>query len=283
MGLAFALPSFAFFALFTVYPLARTVSLSFTNWDGLSNRAANVGLANYAAAFRDHLWWVSLGHGLFFVVMALIVMNGVGMALALGVDSLRRGATVYRVLFYIPCVLSGIVVAVIWKWLYAPSGGPIDDVLDAVGLGSFAQPWLASSVTAIWAVSIASIWQGLGYPFLLYTAGLQNVPDELVDAARVDGANAWQVFLHVRLPGIRHVITLVNVLTILGAMQLFNIVLAMTNGGPGYATEVPVLHIYREAFSLFNFGYACALSVIFGVLLLVVSVAQMMISRRKEV
>lgn len=281
-GLAFVIPSFAFLAVFSVYPMVRTVALSFTNWDGMSNTAQNVGFANYTAALHDRLWWVSLEHGLFFVVMALIIMNGVGMALALAVDSLRRGRTVYRVIFYIPCVLSGIVVAVIWKWLYEPVGGPLNSLLNSIGLDNLAKAWLASPSTAIWAVSIASIWQGLGYPFLLYTAGLQNVSAELVDAARADGANAWQVFFHVRLPGVRHVVTLVNVLTILGAMQLFNIVLAMTNGGPGYATEVPVLHIYREAFQLFHFGYASALSVIFGVLLLLVSLVQMLISRRGE-
>ena len=282
LGAGFVIPSLALFLLFTVYPLYRTVTLSFTDWNGVSPHAHNVGLRNYSTAMHDHLWWVSLEHGLFFVVTALIFMNGSGLALAIAVDRLRRGQSVYRIVFYIPTILSGVVVAVIWKWILQPSGGPLNEVLKAVGLGSLQQPWLATSTTAIWSVAVASMWTGLGYPFLFYLAGLQNVPAEQVEAARIDGARGWNVFKDVTLPSIRHVMTLVNILTILGGMQIFNVVLAMTNGGPAYATEVPVLHIYREAFTFLHFGYATALSVLFGGLLLIVSVAQFVYTQRKE-
>ena len=282
IGAAFVIPSIALFLLFTIYPLYRTVTLSFTDWDGISAHAHNVGFANYTRAMHDHLWWVSLGHGLFFVVTALVLMNGTGLALALAVDRIKRGQGLYRIVFYIPTILSGIVVAVIWKWIYQPAGGPLNELLGSVGLGSLQRPWLATGGTAIWAVAFASMWTGLGYPFLFYLAGLQNVPTELVEAARIDGASGWQVFRNVTLPSIRHVITLVNILTILGGMQIFNVVLAMTNGGPSYATEVPVLHVYREAFTFLHFGYASALSVMFGLLLLIVSIAQFIVTQRRE-
>jgi ABC-type sugar transport system permease subunit len=282
LGAAFVVPSFALFVLFTIYPLYRTVALSFTDWDGVSPHAHSVGFRNYTTAMHDHLWWVSLGHGLIFVVTALIFMNGAGLSLAIAVDRLRRGQGVYRVIFYVPTILSGIVVAVIWKWILQPNGGPLNEVLHLIGLDSLQRPWLASSSTAIWAVAAASMWTGLGYPFLFYLAGLQNVPAELVEAARIDGAGGFRVFKDITLPSIRHVITLVNILTILGGMQIFNVVLAMTNGGPSYATEVPVLHIYREAFTYLHFGYATALSVLFGGLLLIVSIAQFIYTQRKE-
>src|SRR5207302_11390601 len=192
------------------------------------------------------------------------------------------GQSIYRIVFYIPTILSGVVVAVIWKWILQPSGGPLNEVLNRVGLGSLQHAWLASSTTAIWSVAVASMWTGLGYPFLFYLAGLQNVPAEQVEAARIDGAGGWHVFRDITLPSIRHVITLVNILTILGGMQIFNVVLTMTNGGPSYATEVPVLHIYREAFTFLHFGYATALSVLFGLLLLIVSIAQFVLTQRKE-
>jgi raffinose/stachyose/melibiose transport system permease protein len=282
LGLAFVIPSFFLFLLFTVYPLYRTVTLSFTNWDGVSPHAQNVGLKNYRDAMHDHLWWVSMYHGLFFVVTALIFMNGSGLLLAIAVDRVRRGQGAYRIVFYIPTILSGVVVAVIWKWILQPSGGPLNEVLHSLGLDSLQQPWLASSTTAIWSVAVASMWTGLGYPFLFYLAGLQNVPAEQVEAARIDGARGWNVFKDVTLPSIRHVITLVNILTILGGMQIFNVVITMTNGGPSYATEVPLLHIYREAFTYLHFGYATALSVIFGLMLLVVSIVQFVVTHRKE-
>jgi ABC-type sugar transport system permease subunit len=282
IGAAFVIPSFALFLLFTVYPLYKTVTLSFSDWDGVSPHSHNVGLRNYRTALHDHLWWVSLWHGLFFVVTALVIMNGSGLLLAIAVDKIRRGQGVYRVVFYIPTILSGVVVAVIWKWILQPSGGPLNEVLHSLGLDSLVQPWLGSSTTAIWSVAVASMWTGLGYPFLFYLAGLQNVPAEQVEAATIDGARAWNVFKDVTLPSIRHVITLVNILTILGGMQIFNVVITMTNGGPSYATEVPLLHIYREAFQYLQFGYATALSVIFGLMLLIVSIVQFVVTQRKE-
>ena len=177
-------------------------------------------------------------------------------------------------------MLSGVVVALIFKWMYEPYGGPLNAALQGLGLGQYAHAWLGDSSTAIWAVSVASIWQGVGYPFLLFLAGLQGVPVELYEAARIDGANAWHQFRHVTVPFLIPVGAIVSILTILGAMQLFNIVMAMTGGGPGYATEVPVLHIYREAFQATHFGYATALSMLFGAILFIVSIVQLQFSRR---
>ena len=279
-GLLFIWPALAFYLVFSVYPFLRTFQLSFTNWDGLSEHFSYIGLSNYVTALSDNIWWQSLGHGVFFAVTALIFMNGLGLLLAVAVDSGIRGQTIYRVVFYSPVILSGIVVAIVWKWLYQPYGGPINTLLTSVGLGGLAHAWLGDSGTAIWAVAITSMWQGVGYPFLLFLAGLQGVPVELYEAARVDGATSWHLFRYITVPFLIPVGALVSILTILGAMQIFPIVIAMTNGGPGYATEVPVLHIYREAFGFFHFGYATALSVIFGAFLFIVSIIQLQVSRR---
>jgi len=281
LGLGMVTPILVLFAVFGVYPFARTIQLSFTNWDGLSSTFTYVGDRNYIQALHDKVWWQSLEHGLLFAVVALTLMDGIGLLLALGVDQKIRGQAVYRVIFYLPPVLSGIVVAIVWKWLYQPYGGPVDDLLKAVGLGGEQHAWLGDSSTALWAVSLASIWQGVGTPFLLFLAALQSVPEELSDAARVDGATRWQVFRNVIFPAVLPTIGLVSVLTFLGAMQMFNLVIAMTDGGPGYATEVPVLHIYRAAFQLNEFGYASALTVIFGVLLFAVSLATLRMTRRR--
>lgn len=282
IGLAFVLPLVALFLVFSLYPFARTIQLSLTDWDGLSPSFDYTGFANYFQALHDRIWWASMWHGLLFAVVALTLMQGVAMALALGVNLRSRGQAIYRTLFYLPPVLSGVVVALIWKWIYQPYGGPLDDLLDAVGLDSLARPWLGDSHTALWAVSAASIWQGVGNAFLLFLAARQGVPEELYEAAVVDGAGPRQRFRHITLPAMTPAIGLVSVLTLLGAMQIFNLVLAMTNGGPGYATEVPVLHIYRSAFGLSQFGYASALSVIFGVLLFTVSAVALGLTRRER-
>ncbi len=280
MGYVFILPALILFLVFGIYPFIRTVIISFTDWDGIASRYAFIGLDNYIKVFSDQLWWKSIQNGLFFASTAIIFMNGIALALAVVVDRNIRGQSVYRAIFYMPTILSGVVVAIIWKWLYQPIGGPINQLLEQIGLGSLAPAWLADAGTVLWAVAIASMWMGIGSPFLLFLAGLQSVPVELYEAGRIDGANDRQLFWHITLPFLVPVTTIISVLTILGAMQMFNLVLAMTNGGPGYATEVPVLHIYREAFKLFHFGYATALSMIFGILLFSISIFQLWLSRK---
>ena len=282
LGFAMVAPILALLAVFGLYPLARTIQISLTDWDGLSSTFHYIGIRNYLKAFQDGVWWQSIEHGLLFAVVALTVMQGIGLLLALGADQKIRGQSIYRVLFYLPPVLSGIVVAIVWKWLYQPYGGPLNGLLKAVGLSNLEHPWLGDGATALWAVSLASVWQGVGTPFLLFLAALQNVPEELCDAARVDGASRWQVFRNVTLPSILPTIGLVSVLTFLGAMQMFNMVLAMTNGGPGYATEVPVLHIFRAAFELNQFGYATALAAIFGFMLFLVSLLTLRATKRQN-
>lgn len=282
LGLSFVLPTVILFALFSVYPFVRTIELSLTDWDGLSKSYDYVGFANYLAAFSDSVWWGSMGNGLILSVVALTVMQLLGMLLALAVNGRPRGAGIYQAVFYVPPILSGIVVAILWKWIYDPMTGALNQGLDAIGLGSLAQPWLGDARTALWAISAASVWQGVGYPFLLFLAGLQGVPVELYEAARVDGASSWHLFTRITLPLMLPVIGTVSVLTFLGGMQTFNLVLAMTNGGPGYATEVPILTIYRNAFGHTpNFGYASALSMIFGVLLLIVSLLSLRLTKRR--
>jgi len=281
LGLAMVAPIIALLVVFGLYPFARTIQISFTDWDGLSSTFHYIGAGNYLQAFHDRIWWLSMEHGLMFAAVALTVMQGIGLLLALGVDQKIRGQAIYRVLFYLPPVLSGIVVAIVWKWLYQPYGGPINQLLQSIGLTQLQHAWLGDGSTALWAVSLATVWEGVGTPFLLFLAALQNVSEELCDAARVDGTNRWQLFRHVTFPSILPTIGLVSVLTFLGAMQMFSGVLAMTNGGPGYATEVPVLHIYRAAFGLSQFGYATALAVLFGFMLMLFSLLTLRLTKRQ--
>jgi ABC-type sugar transport system permease subunit len=280
MGYFFILPAVALFLVFGVYPFYRTITISFTDWDGISNAYNQIGFQNYLTMFSDQLWWRSLVNGLFFSWTAIVFMNGIALLLALAVDRKIKGQTIYRSLFYIPTILSGVVVAIIWKWLYQPIGGPLNQILGSIGLASLQTAWLASSKTVLWAISIASMWASIGSPFLLFLAGLQSVPIELYEAARIDGGNDWQLFRYITVPFLVPVTAIITVLTFLGAMQIFNIVLTMTSGGPGFASEVPILHIYREGFKLYDFGYASALSMTFGILLFGISIFQLWLSRK---
>ncbi|MGI5157166.1 carbohydrate ABC transporter permease [Microbispora sp. CA-102843] len=279
VGLCLIAPAVILFCLFSAYPFGRTVLLSFTDWSGLTPTFNWIGLRNYLTAFSDGVWWESVGHSLILAVLALTVMNGISLGLALALDRKIGAQLFYRTVFYLPPVLSGIVVAIIWKWIFQPYGGPLNQLVGAFGLGGHA--WLGDESTALLAVSVASMWQGVGMPFLLFLAALQAIPTELYEAARVDGAGGWRIFRRITLPLMKPTLGVVGIMTLLGAMEMFNLVMAMTGGGPGYSTEVPVLHIYRAAFEHSQFGYASALSLVFCVLMLVVASLGLRFTRRK--
>ncbi|AAM25552.1 ABC-type sugar transport systems, permease components [Caldanaerobacter subterraneus subsp. tengcongensis MB4] len=280
-NMLFVLPAVAFFITFSIYPLYKTFQLSFFDWNGIAPTMNFVGLQNYITAFSDKVWWKAVYNGFYLAVLALIFMNSLALFLAILVNNDIRGASVYRVIFYIPPILSGIVVGYIWKWIYDPTYGILNAILEYLHLGFLKHAWLSDVKTALLSVAIASIWQGFGGSFIIFLAGLQGIPQELYEAAKVDGASAWEQFRWITLPLLSKTYTIVSILTILGAMQLLTLVLALTNGGPGFETEVPALRIYKEAFSSYRFGYATALSVILGLMLLIISLIQIKL-RREE-
>ncbi|CAH1217622.1 Diacetylchitobiose uptake system permease protein NgcF [Paenibacillus allorhizoplanae] len=280
-NLFYVAPAVALFLLFSLFPLFRTFQYSFTDANGVNPNVNYIGFTNYINAITDPVWWHAIGNGLFFAGMALLFMNSIALLLSVAVHSGIRGNKIYRVLFYIPPILSGIVVGYVWKWIYEPTG-LLNSLLTFIGLESWTHSWIAETETALTAVSVTSMWQGVGGSFILFLAGLQGVPKDLYEAADLDGASRRQKLIHITIPSLKRVYTMVNILTILGAMEIFNQVFAMTLGGPGYTTEVPAIRIYREAFKNSNFGLASAFSVIFGAMLFVISYIQLKLSQRKE-
>lgn len=278
----FVVPALLFFFIFSAYPLYKTFQLSLFNWDGISPATTFVGAANYVSAFNDDIWWKSIYNGFYFAVMALIIMNPLALILAVAVYSEVKGAKIYKVIYYIPPIMSGIVVGYMWKWIYDPYNGILNSFLSLIHLGSLHTAWLSDLKTSLPAISIASIWQGFGGSFILFWAGLQDIPIEIYEAAEVDGATGWQKLTRITLPLLKKTYTVITILTILGAMQILGLIIAMTNGGPGFETTVPSLRIYIEAFTNFKFGYASALSVILGVMMLSISLVKIWMDRDKD-
>lgn len=277
----FVLPAVLLFAVFTVYPIIKTLQLSVYRWDGVS-RPVYIGFANFADVWQDAAWWQSFVNGGYFTLFAVVGMVPLALVLALAVWARLPGAGFFRAVFYFPVMLSQVVVGFIWKWIYDPYSGILNAFLSWLGLAPLARAWLSDPYTALPAVSVASIWQGFGGAFILLLAGLQGIPRELYEAAEVDGANGWKRFRFVTMPLLVPVLAIVTVLTVLGAMQLLGIVMVMTNGGPGLYTEVPALRIYKEAIQFYRLGYASAEALFFAVILMVMSFAQLWLSRRLE-
>ena len=276
----FIAPALLFFLTFSLYPFIKVFQLSVTDWDGISPTMSLVWLANFKDLFMDNpVFWSSMKNAFFVTLLALTVQNSLALFLALLCDKDIRGGNIYRVIFYLPPVLSGIVVGLIWNWIYDGNYGLLNHFLAFIGLGDLARSWLSDSHTALAAVSVIHMWKGFGWGFIILLAGLQSIPRELYEAARVDGANSWVVFKSITVPLMIPVFILVSILTILGTMQIYDIIIATTGGGPGYHTEVPMTRILTTMLSTSRFGYASAMGVIFGVTLLVVSLIQIRVSK----
>jgi len=290
----FILPAVLIFSLFYIYPFFKVFQLSLSQWDGIAFKpAAFVGFAHFKnLIFRDMTkWWVSMAQAGYITLWALIFQNALAFLLALACDKAIKAGTVYRVIFFIPPILSEIVVGLVWWWIYDGNWGLLNQWLTNIGFGHFAHTWLGSTIdeasmafvimAPLTCVAIVHCWKGFGWAFIILLAGLQSIPRNFYDAARVDGADSWQVFWRITFPILIPVIVLVVILTILGSMQGFVLILAMTHGGPGYFTEVPVTRIL-SSMKDGHFGFACAQSLIFGLILLALSFSQLRISRRVQ-
>lgn len=276
----FVLPALGLFLVFSVYPFLKVFQLSITNWDGISPAMTYVGLENFKDLFTSNeAFWLSMKNAGFVTFLALTLQNFLALGLALLCDRDIRGGNIYRVIFYLPPVLSGIVVGLIWNWIYDGHYGLLNHFLDFIGLEDLSRAWLSDSKTALFAVAVIHMWKGFGWGFVILLAGLQSIPRELYEAARVDGAGGWVVFKSITVPLMIPVFILVSILTILGTMQIFDIIIATTGGGPGYHTEVPITRIVVTMISASKFGYACAMGVVFGAILLAVSMIQIRVSK----
>jgi raffinose/stachyose/melibiose transport system permease protein len=277
---AFALPALLIFAIFYIYPFFKVLHLSHLSWDGIAPTTAFVGLANFREIMQDKIWWGAMKNAGYITLVALTFQNALALALALACDRQIKAKNMYRVIFFIPPVLSEVVVGLIWRWIYDGDYGLLNHALIAMGLKDLARSWLSDPTSALTCVAIIHCWKGFGWGFMILLAGLQTIPKELYEAARVDGANIWQSFKNVTIPLMIPVFVLVTILTILGTMQVFVLILSMTGGGPGYHTEVPVTRILASMQGSSMFGYACAQGITFGAILMLISFAQIGISKK---
>src|SRR5918998_5284376 len=235
-GILFVLPAFILYLIFMVYPFFRSIYFSFTSWNGVTAVKEWVGLANYRELITDNLFWLSLQHTVIWVIVGTIAPIAIGMLLALLLWRRPKGFTLFRTFFFMPQVLSTVVIGIIWNWIYNPIFGILNEVLDAVGLEDLSRGWLGDPDIALYAVLIAAIWATIGFVFVILLAGLQNVSKDLLEAATVDGANVWQRFWNVTVPQLAGVINVVIALLLIGGFSVFGNIFFLTRGGPPHPT-----------------------------------------------
>ena len=279
-GYLFLLPALLLIGAFTLLPFVQGLALSFQSWDGVGRDTPFVGLRNYERVLGDNVFWTSMWNAAVFGLVGFLIGNALSLGMAVAVSANPRGATFYRIAYYLPGVFSVVVVGMMFAWILQPSVGILNRTLEAVGLAAWKWRWLTDPQTALPTVAAVYVWYHWGFGFLLFLAGLQGVPKELYEAASIDGADAWQRFRYVTWPQLMPVTTIVSILTLLAALQIFGTVQVLTNGGPAYYTEVPTLRIYKEGFQFNRFGVAAAMSVVFGAILIALSLFQIWVGRR---
>jgi ABC-type sugar transport system permease subunit len=277
----FILPAVIIFSIFYIIPFIWVFQLGMFEWDGILPTKIFVGLSNFKEIFfQDPIWWQAMLQAGYITLIALVFQNALAFLLAWACDREIRAKNFYRVIFFIPPVLSEVVVGLVWQWILDGHYGLLNNWLVHFGMPQLTHNWLSDPKTALTTVAIVHCWKGFGWGFLIFLAGLQGIPRELYEAARVDGANAWDSFRKITVPLMVPVTVLVAILTILGTMQAFVLIIAMTGGGPAYHTEVPVLRILASMRGSGRFGYACAQGISFGVILMAISFVQYKFSQR---
>ncbi len=272
----FLAPGIVLFAVTVLYPMVQSFRMSFYDWKVVGSATSQwLGLDNYARAFGDPQFWVSAGNTGFYIVATVIPQIVLGLAVALLLHKRSPTQPLFRVLYYLPVVTSWVVVSLLFRFLFADQG-LINFVLgDALGLTDGSTSWLADRWTGMVAISALGIWKGIGWSMMIFLAALQGVPQSLIEAATVDGANAWQRFRAVTVPAIWAALGFVTVMLVIGGFNVFISVYLMTGGGPAGRTEVLLTYMYRQAFELLDLGFGSAISVLLTLVIFAVSVIQL--------
>jgi raffinose/stachyose/melibiose transport system permease protein len=269
----FLAPAILIYTGFLVGPMLSTLYISFFDWDGLSAEMTFVGAANYIRIlFQDEVSQLALRNNLLWTAGAVTIPTAIGLLLAVGLNKLTVVNKLMRTLYYMPAVLPLISVGLIWGWLYNPHFGAINVFLKSVGLSGLAGGWLSSYEMALPATFLTYVWSHVGFPMILYLAGLQAIPQEQYEAARIDGASVWHLFRHITLPGLKETHIIVLSLAVINGFRVFDLIYTMTYGGPGRSTHVLGTWMYFQAFQYYEAGYGAAIAWVIAAIVLVVAI-----------
>jgi len=269
LGLAYLAPGLILYAVVVLVPAGQGIWLSLFHWNGVT-AATWAGVSNYTGFLTDPTLRAAITHTLYFIVFFSLLPIVLGLLSAtLSTRESIRGAGAFRAVIFLPQVITPAVVAVVWQRIYQPDG-PVNDLLTLLGLGGITRGWLGDFTWALPALGLAATWGAFGLCMVLFLAGIQGIPQELYDAARVDGAGPVREFFAVTLPGLRGPLSVVLTLTMIGAIRLFDIVWLTTSGGPGISTITPTIVLYQRAFANPDVGSAAAIGVVMSVVTLLI-------------
>jgi len=284
-GLSMVIPvigiMFVFYGFFLIFPIGYALAGSFFQWNPTRQIFHFIGTANYRDAFTFPLMWKSLLNSIYFALVVVLVRTSLGLVFAVLINNVRYFRTFFRTVYFLPVVTSIVAVSLIWlNLLYSPAFGIFNQILRSIGLP--ASNWLISPYSAMPSIMLMTVWKDTGYAVILYLAGLQGIPAQLMEAATIDGAGRFKIFRHITIPLLSNTTLIVLITSTISYLQAFTQIMMLTQGGPGTATYTMVYYLYNEAFTKYNFGYASALSAILFVVILIFSLIQIKLNRRAD-
>jgi len=282
--LVFILPSAIIYTLFVMYPSISGLYYSLTNWDGISPSYKMIGLSNFKEIFQDPLFYKSVKNSFTFAILVVVIKNAIALWFAILLDKKLKMTGFFRSVFFMPAILSSIIIAYTWVTIFNPVFGSWQTLFHAVGLDGIAKlDLLGTKSTALYTVVFVSIWQNMGYAMVIYLAGLQTIPGDLYESAGIDGAGRWKQFQHVTFPLIAPALTINLILSTVNALKEFDLVYILTGGGPFDSSQVIGTAIYKIAFESNRFGYGIAMSLILFFIIAIISLGQLSYLKKREV
>ncbi len=279
MGYLFVAPALVLFLVFTVLPAITALYLSFTNYDVLTP-AKWIGFTNYQRLFTDALFQVTLRNVATYSILYVPAIIALSLVVALALNRKRPGMKFFRMIYYLPVISSPVAAATVWLWVFNKDYGALNQMLAAFGIQGPA--WVANINSAMLAIVLVTVWQGLGGNMVIYMAGLQGIPEHLYEAARLDGAGNWQLFRFITWPALRTTTFLVTTLSLIGAFQLFDQAYVLTQGGPANATRTVVYQIWEVGFNRLRMGYASSMAVVLFMIIFVVTMINLRINNEQN-
>jgi len=280
----FILPGIIFYILFFIFPTISALGLSFTDWNGLSPDYNLVGFKNYKTLLTDDPIFIkSVANNLKYMFSVVIFQTMISLIFAILLVKNTKMNVFYRAVLFLPTIISSVSVAFIWIFVYEPSIGSLNALLTGLGLESLIMSWLGDKNIAIYSLAFVQVWAHAGQVMIIFIAGLHAIPKSLYEVARIEGATKWQTFRNVTWPLLAPSATIVIAYTTLQSFKAFDMILATTDGGPSYATEILSLFLYHEAFNNFKFGYSSAIAVVFMLIIAVITLIQFRLLKSNKV
>jgi raffinose/stachyose/melibiose transport system permease protein len=274
----FGLLPLSIFFVVLVYPFAQGFYLTFTNWDGF-HHDQYVGFANYAKSFQDPEFWITLKFTFKYVIVSIIAVNAVAFGLALLVTAKLKSSNIFRTFFFVPNLIGGVILGVIWQFIFNTA---LVSISSKMGWSLFESSWLGETNTAFWALIIVTVWQSSGYMMIIYITGLISIEQDVLEAARVDGASAARTLWSIKMPLMAQAFTISLFLTLRSGFMAYDVNVALTGGGPFRTTELISLHIFQDAFAYGNFDTGQSKAVMMFIMVATAALIQVTVSKRLE-